>query len=161
MINRILNLIFILRCSVRVGQNKKRDNDNYNSSKVVLTHLCEFAQVHKETKNKTQIYIMKIQFNTDKTISGDERQEDYFTTQISNALERFDPHVSRIEVHLKDENGQKDGFNDISCLLEARIEGKQPIAVSNQADSVKDAVSGAIDKMSSALNSIVGRMQTK
>lgn len=102
---------------------------------------------------------MTIQFNTDKTISGEERNEAYFSAQIKNALERFSAHISRIEVHLKDENGKKDGFNDISCILEARIEGKQPIAVSSQADSMEQAINSALDKMTSALNKIVGKMQ--
>ena len=102
---------------------------------------------------------MTIQFNTDKTLSGDERKEDYFSSQIKQALDRFESHITRIEVHLKDENGKKDGPNDISCLLEARMQGKQPIAVSSKADNIEKAISGALDKMTSALNKIVGKMQ--
>ncbi len=102
---------------------------------------------------------MTIQINTDNTISGEKRNEEYFTSLIAEALQRFDSHITRIEVHLKDENGKKDGFNDISCLIEARIEGKQPIAVTNQADSVDQAVTGAIDKIKSAVGTIVGKMQ--
>ncbi|ALM06594.1 ribosomal subunit interface protein [Sediminicola sp. YIK13] len=102
---------------------------------------------------------MTIQINTDKTISGEQRSEEYFSSLIAEALQRFDSHITRIEVHLKDENGKKDGINDISCLIEARIEGKQPIAVTNQADSVDQAVIGAIDKIKSAVGTIVGKMQ--
>lgn len=101
---------------------------------------------------------MKIQFNTDKTISGEERNEDYFTSLITDELERFESHITRIEVHLTDENGKKDGQNDIRCLLEARIEGKQPIAVSDQADTIASAVSGALDKLKNSLETIIGRM---
>lgn len=102
---------------------------------------------------------MTIQINTDNTISGEQRREEYFTTLIAEALERFETHISRIEVHLKDENGQKDGINDISCMIEARIEGRQPNAVTNQADAVEPALIGAIDKMKSAVGSIIGKMQ--
>ncbi len=102
---------------------------------------------------------MTIKINTDKTISGEQRSEEYFSSLIAEALERFDSHITRIEVHLKDENGKKDGINDISCLIEARIEGKQPIAVTNQADSVDQAVIGAVDKIKSAVGTIVGKMQ--
>jgi hypothetical protein len=102
---------------------------------------------------------MKIQFNTDKTISGEERQEEYFSTLIENGLKRFESHISRIEVHLSDQNGIKDGINDIECLLEARMEGKQPIAVSCQAASNELAISGAIDKLKNALETIVGKMK--
>ena len=102
---------------------------------------------------------MTIQINTDNTISGEQISEEYFTSLIAEALERFDSHITRIEVHLKDENGKKDGINDISCLIEARIEGKQPIAVTNQAESVDLAVTGAIDKIKTAVGTIIGKMQ--
>lgn len=102
---------------------------------------------------------MIIKINTDNTISGEQRSADFFTSQINEALERFESHISRIEVHLKDENGKKDGFNDISCLLEARLEGRQPIAVTNQANTIDLAVAGAIDKIKSTLETFVGKIQ--
>lgn len=102
---------------------------------------------------------MTIQINTDKTISGEKRTEDYFTSQIEEVLQRFESHITRVEVHLKDENGKKDGFNDISCLLEARLEGMQPIAVTNQADTTDLALTGALDKIKTAVESMLGKMQ--
>lgn len=94
---------------------------------------------------------MTIQFNTDKTINGDKKQQDYFTSQITEELKNYESNITRIEVHLSDENGEKEGVNAIRCLLEARIEGKQPIAVTEQANSVELAVSGAITKLKSSL----------
>ncbi|MFT6826985.1 MAG: ribosome-associated translation inhibitor RaiA [Roseivirga sp.] len=102
---------------------------------------------------------MIIQYNTDKTISGDERHQDYFTNQIARELDRYESHISRIEVHISDENGKMEGRKDIRCLLEARIEGMQPIAVSDQSDDIEQAVSGAIHKIKSALDTILGRLQ--
>lgn len=102
---------------------------------------------------------MIIQFNTDKTINGDERHEDFYTAQIAEALSRYESHLTRIEVHLKDENGKKEGLNDMHCLMEARLEGRQPIAVSNQADTIERVVSGAIDKLEASLKTILGRAQ--
>lgn len=100
---------------------------------------------------------MKIQFNTDKTVSGDERQQDFFTSQIDDELKRYQTEITRIEVHISDENGKKEGINDIRCLMEARLEGKKPIAVSCQADNVELAVSGAIEKLIASLKTILGR----
>ncbi|MDP1622675.1 MAG: HPF/RaiA family ribosome-associated protein [Bacteroidales bacterium] len=100
---------------------------------------------------------MKIQFNTDKTINGDEKHQTVFTSQIAEELKRYQSHITRIEVHLSDENGKKEGMNDIRCLLEARLEGRQPIAVSCQDDTVELAVSGAIDKLQTALETILER----
>lgn len=103
---------------------------------------------------------MIIQINTDKTIIGEERSNVFFTSQIDEALQRFKSHITRIEVHLKDENGQKDGFNTISCLLEARLEGRQPIAITNKADTADLAITGAIDKIKAAIETIIGKTQT-
>jgi hypothetical protein len=102
---------------------------------------------------------MKIQINTDKTISGEERSNEFFTAQIAEALKRFESHITRIEVHLKDENGKKEGFNKISCLLEARLEGRQPIAITNQANTIDLAVNGAVEKVKTAIESILGKIQ--
>lgn len=103
--------------------------------------------------------MMKIQFNTDKTIKGDESVQNHFTSYIQEALDRFQSDISRIEVHLSDENGEKEGFGDIRCLLEARVNGRQPIAVSHQADTLELAVSGALEKLSASLETIFGRLK--
>jgi ribosome-associated translation inhibitor RaiA len=103
---------------------------------------------------------MKIQFNTDKTINGDERNQDFFSSQIAEELKRYSSHITRIEVHLSDENVTEEGIPDLRCLLEARLEGKQPIAVSCHADNIELAVSGAIDKVTASLDTILGRIQS-
>jgi hypothetical protein len=102
---------------------------------------------------------MKVLINTDKTINGDERQQHYFTSLIDEELKKYQSHISRIDVHLSDQNGIKEGVNDILCLLEARLEGRPPMAVSHQDDTVELAVSGALEKLKSALETITGRLQ--
>lgn len=102
---------------------------------------------------------MIIQYNTDSTINGDQRNQEFFTNLIQEELENFSNQVTRLEVHVSDENGKKDGLNDIRCLIEARLVGRQPIAVSNQADTVKLAVTGAIDKMKTSLKTILERIK--
>lgn len=102
---------------------------------------------------------MKINFNTDKNISGEERNEVYFNTQISEGLKKYQSHITTVEVHLSDENGKKEGTKDKQCLIEVRIEGKQPIAVSTKDDTIDKSVKGAIEKMKASLDTIVGKMQ--
>lgn len=102
---------------------------------------------------------MKIQFNSDKTIEGSEKHEQYFSSVVENGLKRFEDHISRIEVHLSDQNGSKKGTNDIRCKLEARVEGRQPVGVSCDGDTVKNAVTGATDKMKASLTTILGRLK--
>lgn len=102
---------------------------------------------------------MKIQFNTDKSISGNERNEDFFSDLIVTEIDRYQTHITRIEAHVSDQNGNKDGINDIRCLLEARLEGRQPIAVSAQADTIEKAISIALEKLKASLETILGRLQ--
>jgi len=64
---------------------------------------------------------MIIQFNTDNNINVDERSNAYFTSVVSDTLDRFSSHITRIEVHLADENAQKKGKNDHRCVIEARL----------------------------------------
>lgn len=100
---------------------------------------------------------MTIQFNTDKTINGDERNINYFTNLISDTLKNYSSHITRIEVHLSDENGIKDGVNDIRCLIEVRLEKKQPIVASHQSEKVEPALSGALKKLKASLKTKIER----
>ena len=97
-----------------------------------------------------------ININTDKTILWNERNNEHFTEMIQEELEHFNDHITRVEVHLSDENGSKRGINDLRCLMEVRLEGRQPIAASNRADTVEQSISGAIDKMKASLKTILG-----
>ena len=104
---------------------------------------------------------MKIQFNTDSNISGNEKLSDYLTATIADELVLFSEHITRVEVHLSDENGGKKGQNDKRCMLEARLEKREPIAVTSHANTVEGSVSDALDKLVSALDSIVGKRRDR
>lgn len=103
---------------------------------------------------------MKVQFNTDKNVKGDENFREILIGMIEDSLSRFEDHVTRIEVHLSDENSAKSGPNDKRCLLEARMESRQPVAVTDHAESYIEAVAGATDKLKMALDSILGKMRS-
>jgi len=45
----------------------------------------------------------------------------YFTSLIEEALKNFEPHITRIEVHLSDENGKKEGLNDIGVYWKPEL----------------------------------------
>ena len=102
---------------------------------------------------------MKIQLNTDSNLTGSEELRASLTSLISDELSRFDDHITRLEVHLSDENGHKNGQNDKRCMIEARLEGMKPIAVTNHADTSERAVTGAVDKLKSSLTTIQGRLK--
>ena len=95
---------------------------------------------------------MKVQINTDKNVEGSGRLETYFSGEIEKSLSRFEDKITRIEVHFGDENSAKSGVNDKRCLIEARPANKQPIAVTEHADSIEKAFHGALDKIKKTLN---------
>ena len=64
-----------------------------------------------------------------------------------------------MEVHLSDENGDKQGLNDKRCVIEARLSGMKPIAVTNHANTHEQAVGGAVDKLKTSLDAILGRLR--
>ena len=104
---------------------------------------------------------MKIQVNTDTHIDGHERLAAHVSATIEHALKRFSDHVTRVEVHLSDENGDKSGPQDQRCMLEARLEGRQPVAVTEHASTQEQAVNGATQKLVRLLDSTLGRLQAQ
>ncbi len=101
---------------------------------------------------------MIIQFNTSGNVNGKEKLTAPFVTLIADELHRFSEYITRIEAHLTDEDGHKNGGNDKRCVLEARLEGRQPIAVDGRADTYQQAVDAAIDKLKASLTTIVDKM---
>lgn len=102
---------------------------------------------------------MQIQINTDKNVTGSEELILSSTSLILDELGRFSQHITRVEVHISDENGVKNGVNDKRCLVEARLAGMKPIAVIDTANTHEQAVFGAIDKLIASLEKITGRFK--
>jgi ribosome-associated translation inhibitor RaiA len=102
---------------------------------------------------------MQIQISTDHNIEGHEALAAQVTGVVENALSRFSDHITRVEVHLSDQNSdKKGGNNDMRCMMEARLEGRQPIAVTHQAATLDQAVDGAADKLANLIESTLDRL---
>ena len=102
---------------------------------------------------------MQVLVNSDHTIHGGEDLTDRIQGVVAGTLARFEKRVTRVEVHLSDLNGQKIGERDKRCLMEARVGGLKPIAVSHEAYTMTEAIHAAADKLERALDRAVGRMQ--
>lgn len=102
---------------------------------------------------------MKIQINTDHTIQGDERLESYVGGVVEHALKRHVSHITRVEVHLSDVNAGKPGPDDKRCSIEVRLEGRQPMAATDNASSVDAAVRGAAEKVGRQMDSALGKLR--
>jgi hypothetical protein len=103
---------------------------------------------------------MEILINTDNNIDGTAEMIAYFKTNIENDLDRFSEHLTRIEVKISDENGDKSGENDKRCVMEARLRGMDPIAVTSYESTVKKAVKEASNKMKTSLTSTMGKLRS-
>lgn len=105
---------------------------------------------------------MLVQINSDHNITGREEVANEVEEKIRTALDdRFGERLTRVEVHLNDENSdKKGGGSDMRCLLEARPAGLKPIAVSHQAESLHLAVDGALAKFKRALGNAFGKQKT-
>ena len=96
---------------------------------------------------------MHVEVSTDTAITADIPAT---IAAVEAGLARFQGRLTRVEVHLSDINGPKGG-HDARCALEARAAGRQPVAVTNQANTPDDAVKGAVAKMKSLLATTFGR----
>jgi ribosome-associated translation inhibitor RaiA len=70
----------------------------------------------------------------------------------------FAAQITRVEVHLSDENSDKGGDNDKRCLLEARLAGLRPVVVSHRAATLQQAIDGAAEKLERSIESTLGRL---
>ncbi len=104
---------------------------------------------------------MQININTDKSIARHQGLDQHVETVVKAAVGRFGEHITRVEVHLSDEHSQKSADGGNRCLLEARITGYQPVAVSSHAIHLHQAISGAADKLQRAIESALGRLHDK
>ncbi len=102
---------------------------------------------------------MTIQINSDNNILGTEGLSEYIQNITAENLKRFDEQITRVEVHLNDENSHKNGENDKRCMMEARLQGMQPVAVTAFGNTIHDAVKSAIDKLKSSLDTTLGRLR--
>ncbi len=101
---------------------------------------------------------MQIQVNTDHHIPGHEALANQVRGVVESALNRLRDHVTRVEIHLSDEDGDKRGQNTKRCVIEARLEGRQPVAVTHQAATLDAAVDGAAGALARLIESTLGRL---
>ncbi len=102
---------------------------------------------------------MKIQVETDRSVESTEGLVRMVEGEVQSALERFEDRLTRVEVHLSDEDGEKTGGGaDKRCLLEARPAGMQPVAVTGSGGTLEQACRDATRKMQSVLKSTFGRI---
>lgn len=101
---------------------------------------------------------MHIEISTDGNISGNDGLIGRTKEIVQKVLIHISGHITRLEVHLSDPNAGKAGKDEKHCMIEARLEGRHPTAVSHVAATLDLAVKGAADKLKRKLQSTLGRL---
>lgn len=105
---------------------------------------------------------MLIQIRTDRNIEGDDAFAQQVESVLRNTLDRHSEQVTRVVLHLSDENSdKKSGTADKRCLMEARLAGLQPISVSHRAATLELAIDGAVEKLKRSLDTTLGRLGSR
>lgn len=103
---------------------------------------------HDEKENN-----MQVQVNSDHNIDGSEQLDLHVQSTVEASLGRFGEQITRVEVHLSDDNGDRSRGDDKRCLLEARPAGMQPVVVTHLGGTVDEALEGAVEMMEKLLDS--------
>jgi len=105
---------------------------------------------------------MLIKIETDNNIERNAALTAHIEATVNGALDRFGEKITRISVHLSDQNSEKKfGTADMRCQIEARLAGLQPVSVSDEAETIKQAVVGAVKKLQRSLGSTLGRLDSR
>lgn len=105
---------------------------------------------------------MQIQINSDNIINLGDASITELSTTVNTKLERFAARLTRVEVHFSDISGRENqAGDDKRCMVEARPAGRDPIAVTHEAPTLDEALSGALPKLITALERDFGRTTTR
>ena len=105
---------------------------------------------------------MKVQVNTSNAIENKDALERWASDYLNEHLARFEQDITSVEVQMSDENhGTKGGDVDKRCMMEARINGRAPVAVTNFAPDQNLAFRGAAEKLAHALAHAFGKLDRR
>lgn len=104
---------------------------------------------------------MQVEVTTDRAVEGSDELIREVEAEVGAALARFSERLTRVEVHLGDENAGKHGADDKRCTVEARPAGQPPVAVTHHAATSVEARRGALKKLQNLFDSKFGRMDDR
>ena len=100
---------------------------------------------------------MQFQFNSDSSVMGIANVAERIEAMMRTKFARFEDRLTRIEVHVSDENGRKHGSDDKTCTIEARPRGGRPIGVTEHGEKVDATARKAAQTMVQRLERVLGR----
>ncbi|WP_175253765.1 HPF/RaiA family ribosome-associated protein [Pseudomonas sp. BMW13] len=100
---------------------------------------------------------MQVLVNSGKHVASSMALKDDIRSRVQAKLQRYEDHLTRIELHLSDENALRNGPQDKRCKVEARMKGRDPLTVSHDAAELQQAIDGAVNKLTHALERNLGK----
>ncbi len=105
---------------------------------------------------------MQVIINSDNQVDLNSDSIQHWQGEITNSLHRYGDWITRVEVHLTDENSNsKGGVSDIRCLLEARPAEKQPVSVEVRGPSAEHALADGIQTLNRRLGAMIDKIRTQ
>lgn len=101
---------------------------------------------------------MQVQVNTGNGMENKDSLERWANDFLNEELARFRQEITRVEVQLTDENRARGGSDDKRCMLEARLNGHEPVAVNHHGETQDEAIRGAASKLLRALEHTLGKL---
>ena len=101
---------------------------------------------------------MHVQVNTSNGIENKDTLDRWAADYLNEALARFSQDVTRVEVQIRDTHAARKGADDIRCMLEARISGRDPVAATHHAATQDEAFRGATQRLLHLLDHTLGKL---
>ena len=103
---------------------------------------------------------MILQINASDVQSSDALRS-HVTQAVEGALRHLADRVTRVEVHLRDDNAGKSSAFDKRVTMEARLAGHQPLVVEHATDDLYKSISEAAGKLGRAVQTKFDRLAAK
>lgn len=100
---------------------------------------------------------MEFMLNSGSGVDGNEGLAATAEEKTRHRLARFADRLTRVELYVNDRDGTNNGPDGIEVSLEARPAGDRPVAVSARAQTVDQAIDGALHKIVASLDSSFGK----
>ncbi len=100
---------------------------------------------------------MIVQINAG-NIQSSQALTDKATEAVESALRHVASQVTRVEVHLHDDNAKKSAADDKRVTMEARIAGQQPLAVDHASDDLYHSITEAAGKLGRAVKTKLDKL---
>lgn len=101
---------------------------------------------------------VQVQIHTGKHVDA---KSDWFETEVLDSLSRYGEQITRVEVHLSDQNAEKSGADDLRCTIDAHLAGLKTQAVTHSAANVHDAFSGALHKLTRSVETTFAKVEAR